>query len=232
MTTIYLGGKLGTLFGKRWDLLVNNPAEAMRAIDVNTRGRFRTYLAKDGDRKFYKVAIGRKDGLIGADELGHRSGRSTIHIMPTIRGANSGIGKIIAGAVLVIIGVIADIETFGTTGNGLIQAGATAFIGLGASLILGGITQLLTPVPKQTQQLQSYNFQGNATTVNQGGPVPLFYGRGLCTPIPISINFDSADTQATANTQLGTVDSIPLIGGGFQYVPGTPVSNTNSDGSS
>jgi len=61
MTTIHLGGKLGKLFGKKWELLVSSPAEAVHAIDVNTGGAFKRYLAKDGQKKFYKVAVGKKD---------------------------------------------------------------------------------------------------------------------------------------------------------------------------
>lgn len=223
MTTIHLGGKLGQVFGKRWELQVSSPAEAVHAIDVNTKGAFKQYLMEGGHKRCYKVAVGKRTSLLDAKELRNRSGQNTIYITPAIKGAGSGVGKIIAGVILVIVGVL-----LYEYGGGYIAAAGVVLILGGASLILGGIEQLLTPVPKKTQQLQSYNFQGNAVSVNQGVCVPLIYGRCLVTPIPVCINFDSADTQATANTSLGTVDTIPLIGGGYQYVPGDTSSTSNA----
>lgn len=217
LTRIHLGGKLGKLFGKLWTLDVKSPAEAIKAIDANTRGEFTRYLRLNGERKFYKVALQKKDQLIGADELKHRSGKSDIWIMPTIRGASSGWAKIIAGVILVIVGVI----TYAYGGG--------ALIGYGASLIFGGITQLLTPIPKKNQQPQSTNFQGNATSVQQGACIPLLYGRCLVRPTPVCVSFDSADTQATSNTTIGTVDTLALIGGSVQYSPGDPVSAISSN---
>ncbi len=232
LTRIHLGGKLGQLFGAEWSLLVASPAEALRAININTRGAFFRYLGKDGQNHFYSVGLGREDQLLEKTELQNRSGNTDIFILPTIKGANSGVGKIIAGVVLIIVGILT--SEYG--GSVLTEKGAAllgaAFVGLGASLVLGGITQLLTPNPKATQQLQSPNFQGNATSVQQGGCVPIIYGRCLVTPIPVSISFDTADLVATANTQRGTVDAIPLFGGGTQFVVSDPTASDTSTTSS
>ncbi len=224
LTRIHLGGKLGKLFGSEWTLNVSSPAEAIRAIDVNTKGAFSTYLRKDGEKKFYKVALQKKDYLLGKDELRNHSGKSDIFIMPTIKGKNSGIVKIIAGVILIVVGIL--LYEFGgaffvKAGGLLIVAG---LVGMGASLVLGGITQLLAPVPKKYNQAQSSNFAGNAAAVTQGQAIPLVYGRCLVKPIPIAVSFDSADTQTTSNTSRGTIDTLELIGGGYQYGFGGQVS--------
>jgi predicted phage tail protein len=228
--TVHLGGNLGTLFGQEWKLFVSSPAEAFRAIDINTKGRFRRYLAEDEGKREYHVSLQKEDNCISAEELKNRSGKSDIYLFPVIKGRNNGWVKILAGAILVVVGAIIDYASGGT-----LAAWGGAFIGLGLSLILGGITQLLTPVPQQNQQLQSYNFQGNASTANQGGCVPLFYGRYLVTPVPICISFSASDlNNLTTNiiggggnggnngNNLGAPTTITLPGGGTQYVPADP----------
>lgn len=213
--TVHLGGKLGTLFGKEWKgLCVSSPAEAIRAININTKGKFQQYFF-DHREKEYHVTLRKKSAetCLGASELTHRSGANDIYILPVIKGRNNGWVKIVAGVILVIVGAVVDYFTGGSAGN--------SFITLGLGLILGGITQLLTPVPQQQQQLQSYNFQGNATTVNQGGSVPVFYGRYLISPLPISVSFIASDlTNTTNGFAPGTVTSTTLPGGGTQYTPG------------
>jgi len=194
LVKIHLGGKLGKLFGKKWELYVNSPAEAMKAIDVNTKGLFSQYLRKDGLKKFYKVAIQNKKNLLTEKEIQSPTGRGDIFITPTISGKSSGSGKIIAGVVLIAVSLYFDPS--GSTG----QAIASAMISAGASLILGGIVQLLTPVPteadpNQDDDLRSSNlFRGNATAVTQGGAVGLVYGRAIVAPMPISISLNSYDT--------------------------------------
>jgi predicted phage tail protein len=194
LVKIHLGGKLGKLFGPKWELYVNSPAEALRAIDVNTKGRFSQYLQKEGKTKFYKVAIQNKKNLLSEKEITNPTGSGDIYITPTISGKSSGTGKIIAGVVLIAVSLYFDPS--GSTG----QAIASAMISAGASLILGGIVQLLTPVPtdadpNQDDELRSSNlFRGNATAVIQGGAVGLVYGRAIVSPMPISISLNAFDT--------------------------------------
>lgn len=196
LTTIHLGGKLGQLFGKRWDLMVASPAEAIRAIDVNLKGELRKYLFKQGKTKFYKVGVGKKDALIEEKELGNRSGNSTIHISPVAKGRNSGVGKIFAAVAI----AVATFYTFGTAGIFANAALATAGYAAAASLAIGGVVQLLTPTPNFNQNAEgdsrgdgSTFFQGGATAISQGGAIGLVYGRALVTPMPISISTNNTD---------------------------------------
>ncbi len=233
LTTIHLGGKLGSLFGKEWKLLVSSPAEAVRAIDINLGGKLRRYLRTEGAKKFYKIAVGRKDNLLDKTELTNRSGQTDIYILPTVRGAGSGAGKIIAGLAIIALAVFVPAvgayvgATFGTT------AGAASLgIGLlGASLVLGGVTQLLTPTPNFNQDSSSAEtdgstiFNGNATAIAQGGAVGIVYGRALVTPMPVCISFTNQDITLSngqrVTTDAGKVDycQVTLEGGGYQFVP-------------
>lgn len=195
LTTIHLGGKLGQLFGKRWDLMVASPAEAIRAIDVNLKGELRKYLLKQGKTKFYKVGVGKKDALIGEKELGNRSGNSAIYISPVAKGKSSGWGKIMAAVVIAVatyyLGPLA-----GKFSGMVTQMG----YGAAAALAVGGVVQLLTPTPNFNNNNQgdsrgdgSTLFQGGATAVSQGGAIGLVYGRALVTPMPISISTNNTD---------------------------------------
>jgi predicted phage tail protein len=208
---IFLEGKLGKLFGRKWSLCVASPAEALQAININTKGKLKEYLLNDGAKKFYKVALQKKDNLINPkEEIKNPSGQSDIYFIPTIKGASSGTGKIIAGVVLIIVGVLT--LKFGIGGY-LITAGI--------GMILGGVVQLMTPVPKMAQpsaevdQRQSYGFQGYSVTIFQGSSVGIVYGKSLVAPMPISASMENID--------------IGRYGGARTYVPPDP--NELDDGS-
>jgi predicted phage tail protein len=223
MVNIFLTGKLGILYGKKWTLDVNSPAEGIRAIDANLKGALREYLNGEGAKKYYKVAIQNKKNLLNKEEIANPTGQSDIYIMPTIKGANSGGGKILAGIALVAIAVFGGPAGWAIAGQGagLFGAGAALTIaGVGASLILGGVMQLLTPVPKigeSTEQKSSNLFQGNASAISQGGAVPIIYGRALVSPMPICISLNNVDQTTTQSTDIGTVDTYYADDGSIQY---------------
>jgi len=74
----------------------------------------------------------------------------------------------------------------------LTGAAATIATGIGASLIISGVSQLLTPTPKydtgsDEEQKQSYVFSGPVNTSAQGQAVPLGYGRMIIGSAVISM---------------------------------------------
>jgi predicted phage tail protein len=239
LTTIHLGGALGKRFGEIWRLRVSSPAEALRAIDTNTRGAFLAYLGGAGKAKYYKVALGRKDQLLGAEEVGHRSGTVDIYVWPTIKARNSGVGKIIAGIALLALVIWNPAGLFYVAANATTAGGLTVLgdvtVAVGTSLLLGGISQLLAPHPNQNQgELNSNNFQGTIAAGQQGGSVPVVYGKALVSPIPVSIWFNAVDWNTTANAYVGTLQITDLPGGGTEYVQVptvTPTVNAAGGGS-
>jgi predicted phage tail protein len=228
LTTVYLHGRLGALFGEVWHLIVSSPAEALRAIDVNVGGKLRQYLGGEGAQKHYQIALGQEDNAIGQEELAERSGHTDIYVIPVVAGGN-GATKAILGAV--ILGLMWWNPGGWMAAAGLMTAGGALTMGgmfvfsVGAALMLGGVTELLTPVPKagnqRDDQAQSPNFQGNATAAVQGTPIPLVYGRALVAPTPICVSHGAyRSTVSTANNgYVGNVEIRELPGGGVEYVP-------------
>jgi predicted phage tail protein len=225
MVNIFLTGKLGVLCGKKWTLDVKSPAEAVRAIDINLKGKLREYLNGEGAKKYYKVAIQKKDNVLDKEEICNPSGQGDIYIMPTLRGRNSGVGKILAGVALIGLAIAFGpaglaLSGFGTSG---LVGGAlgSAVVGIGASLILGGVMQLLTPVPKISESSDSNKssnlFQGNASTISQGGAVPVVYGRALVSPMPVCLSLTNTDQVTSQSTDIGTVSTYYADDGSVQY---------------
>lgn len=91
----------------------------------------------------------------------------------------AGMFQTILGAVMVVAGVITGVAT-GWTGVGL-TFGA-GLIMSGASMMAGGIYQMLSPQPKGLQgrddpdNKPSYAFGGSVNTLAMGNPVALLYG--------------------------------------------------------
>jgi predicted phage tail protein len=73
----------------------------------------------------------------------------------------------------------------------------------GASLVLGGVAQLLTPTPRiptgpdtQNDPRKSYSFSGIQNTSRQGVPVPIVYGETIVGSVVISAGIDTVQVQA------------------------------------
>lgn len=172
MKTIELHGILAKKFGRYFTLDVQSAKEATHALACQIPA-FRAFML-DSERLGYRFAVflGKKRNQktnISEDEIDNITTASHIHIVPRVIGSG---GKamswlqVIAGAVMVGVGVM--------TGN-------FGLIGAGAGLLLGGVTSLLMPTPKLGEINEDGNrpnngFGGAVTTVAQGNPVPILYG--------------------------------------------------------
>lgn len=237
LVNIHLGGELGTEFGPKWTLLLSNPspAEAFRAIDANTRGRFTRHLKKQGESQFYRVCLGREDNELDRVELMRPSGRGNIYVLPVIKGNEKAGMKILAAvAIAVITYYTAGAGSAGAAGIFGNSAGAVATAGYSASasLFIGGVVQLLTPLPNFNQNnsaddgLRSNVFQGNASAIAQGAGVPLIYGRAMATPMPISVAFVAKD-RALVNSFAPMGYTIHNENGVITYEPIPPDASEN-----
>lgn len=211
MVNVYLHGMVGRKFGKIWEgLKVSSASEAFHAIDVNTNGEFRAYFAQNPEKK-YKIKVGKNFIQENVEATGP-CGKQEIHILPVIKGRNSGFGKVFAAIAIVALmawnplgwayatsygagfgGLTAAAGAVGgLTGAGLVAGGVAA------SLFLGGVSQLLSPkvgfaTTTDASHSNSSNFAGNVGTVLQGNAVPVAYGRVLISPLPISISLIQED---------------------------------------
>jgi predicted phage tail protein len=177
MLTILLLGELGKRFGRSHSLAVKSPAEAVRALSANFPD-FTAHVASSADRNVgYRVIAG--DQSVSLDQLHHPASRRVI-IAPVIMGASgNAFGKILIGGALILASLyvpgLAQVTLFGQTTL------ATVAFGIGVSLALGGVAQLLAPNPSgekpQEQTPASYIFDGPVNVTAQGNPVPVGYGR-------------------------------------------------------
>jgi predicted phage tail protein len=106
------------------------------------------------------------------------------------------VGRIIAGIALVALSFL--IIPLGIAAAG---AGIATAVGLaGASLLLGGIAQLLTPTPKISKDegdpRKSFSFSGIQNTNRAGVPVPVVYGETLVGSVVISAGIDIVQVSA------------------------------------
>jgi predicted phage tail protein len=202
MVTIRLLGEAGRRYGRRFQLAVKTPAEALRALCLQIPG-LRQYLLESGDKGInWRVVTDHAEGLDEDQMLWPMSKRMVLAPLPAGRG---GVGKIVAGVALVAFAIV-------TAGAGLfglgLGFGASTAIGIGAigaSLIFGGVAELLTPTPKmpnvkggglgggssstsgrdRDEQLNSFAFdKSNANTV-QGDVVPVLYGERIIGALPV-----------------------------------------------
>ena len=116
-------------------------------------------------------------------------------IAPVLIGAGGSTTQILIGVALVAATLIP---------GGLPIAGTLATkIGLaGGALILGGIAQLISPVPKPPKEatlLESNSFSGIQQTVRQGVPVPIAYGRVFVGSAVISAGLDVDQVDANSS---------------------------------
>jgi predicted phage tail protein len=107
-----------------------------------------------------------------------------IRIVPVIGGSGgSGFWQALAGVALIGLSFIPGIGAFGVA----------LMRGIGASLALGGVSQMIAPTPtlnmgpdSEGDPRRSDSFSGIQNTSRQGVPVPVVYGRMLIGSIMIS----------------------------------------------
>ncbi len=181
---ITLGGSLGRRFGKVHKLCVGSPAEAVRAL-MQLDG-FKDALLKGS----YRLRV--KNKVRSENEIGMSFGAAEeMRLTPVAAGAKSGgsTGKIILGTVIIVAAVAGAAFTGGATIGAALAAGSPifgitygAFALFGASVLLAGIAQTLTRTPgvgdlNREKEKPGFLFNGSVTGVEQGGPVPLIFGR-------------------------------------------------------
>jgi predicted phage tail protein len=214
MKVVKVYGALRKRLGQcRFQFEADTPAQAIKALCANFPGLEKWLIDSEQDGVGYRVTIGKEK--IGEDEaaalLMPWSEREVFSITPVVAGAGA-VGRIFAGIGLVVLSFIsfgagsalAGVGAAGGLFGGAAAAGATlpflstALFGIGASLVLGGVAQLLSPAPtfsglergKEAARLESFTFSGVVNTTQQGMPVPVCYGRAYVGSAVISSGLD------------------------------------------
>lgn len=174
---VQLGGPMAKHFGRHWHLKVRNTKQALDLIEANKPG-FKAWMKrniKTYDR--YHIQITNKQGHTwSVDEseyqmMGQSDNIAKIRITPVPRGSGGsafGWFQTVVGAALLVVSAVM----------------MPALAPLGLSLMMGGISQIISPQAtnesvRQADNSNSYYFDGPQNTENQGNPVQLIYGEEI-----------------------------------------------------
>lgn len=192
LSKVRVYGRIAKFLKRRvFEAEISSAAEAVRFLLANF-----PHLEPELAQGHYRISVGTYDLI--EDELAHPVGQQEIKIVPVVAGAGA-TGRIIAGVALI---ALASFVTFGTLG-GAVAVGAinSAVFGVGVSLVLGGVAQLLTPVPtlptgidSNQDPRKSYSFSGIQQTSRAGVPVPICYGEVLTGSVVISAGIETVQT--------------------------------------
>ncbi|OPC94117.1 phage tail protein [Pasteurella multocida subsp. multocida] len=187
-------------FGTSFKIDAENTAEIIRALtsqipklrEFIQKGYFTVRIAKEYiDNRYLEKGLFYKlrEGM-------------TVHFTPVLKGSKrGGVFSVILGAALMVASIF--VPGAGLFG-GLITKGAV--FGMGATLALGGVAQLLTPQPKmpainEKEKKQSTSFSNLSNMAAQGRMVPLAYGRIRCGSLVISQGVQTLDVNIVEKNQ-------------------------------
>jgi|TARA_R100000482_G_scaffold124810_1_gene79172 predicted phage tail protein len=198
-----LYGELAEITGHReFDVAVNTTAQAVSFL-VNNFPQLEGHMAS----RYYQVLLEKDD--VGIDELHYPIGQSEIKFVPVVSGAGGNLGRILLGGALIAMsfgvgGLFTNPLTLGGKGFfGFASAGmgAKAAFGIGAALVLTGVSGMLFPVPKMPEFTSeqdpklSFSFSGTQQTGRAGTPVPVVYGEIITGSVVISGGIDTEQVQ-------------------------------------
>lgn len=187
LRTVHLYDELADKFGPIYKFEISSPSEAIRALNANVPGFLRS-IKRDGQ---YALVVGKDlKGRSIADkfELNYSlmDHENDIHLVPVIDGCgggNKGFFSVILGVVLVATAFVMP-ETVPLIGSLTLSATTVGLVG--ATMVLGGISSMLTsPVasdPIQSENVESrpsFMFNSVENRAEQGGALPLIYGGPL-----------------------------------------------------
>ncbi|WP_273889838.1 tail assembly protein [Serratia marcescens] len=190
--TIRLYGVLGERFGRVHSMAVSSPIEALKALSVMIPGFQQFMLESKGRGLTFAVFEGKRN--LRKDDLQLQANGNDIRIAPLIMGSKkAGMFQTILGAVLVVAGAVLSFTPF---------AAASPYLYMtGASMMLGGVVQMLSPMQGGLASRQdpdnkpSYAFGGPVNTIAQGNPVPILYGKRRIGGAIISAGIYAEDQQ-------------------------------------
>ena len=250
---IRLEGELGEKFGEIWYLNVSTPAEAIRAIDTQRKGFRQHFLDTHNVGVGYDIIIG-DQGIKQVEEIGFPAPiRDDFTFIPIPAGSKqerSGGFYFAVGLVLFAAsGGFSGLANLGATGG--FEAGVAAAYGgaggsyffamAGAALMAGGVSMMLAPsiTEDDTNEEQSYLFDGPVNTAKQGVPVPVLYGRMIVGGATVSASVSSdvqegrgvkvprttvrTGTQPVTNPVTGEPNPPPEPGNPSCFIKGTMV---------
>jgi len=249
-----LAGELGEKYGTHHEYYnLRTPADAIKLLCVNHPKLQKDLVTAHHNGVGYKLI--QSGAAMGYDELHLPFGSRPMMLVPVISGSGGSTGQILAGVGLVAAsflfpgaGLFGAVGAFGAGAAGVAGISTTAVLtattigtaisAVGASMILGGVANLISPQPelpklgsrrmdgtnfrgpgpqgvtRGASGQQSYAYTGPANTVGNGATIPVVYGRAMVGGHMLSVaveTSDESDPIATAIKAPGP-DTV-LIGG-------------------
>lgn len=252
MVDVVLHGQAEKMLGGPYRLLVDTPAEAARALMANF-GNKAWALFHHGHFKIRRSrGAPFSDDFLSTADLRQKLGRcQRLDIIPHIAGSggggrSKGILQIIVGVVIIIAsiytgGLAAEAAAAAEAGEGgaaavgtwsaatlaLPVVGAISYgsiAAFGATLVLGGIASLISPVGTNSGKSdgRSFMYDGPSNSSTQGGALPIIYGRMRVGSVIVSagVTVENIDEfyGTPGDTTADTVENSGYIG----PTPGNP----------
>lgn len=250
---VRLLGDLGERYGTEhtyYDL--RTPADAIKLLCINIPELQEELIHAHEHGVGYRLIQANTD--LGYEDLRLPIGSNDLILTPVIvgSGGGGGIGTVLAGVGLVAFSILTAGAGAGFLGLGagltagsftLGAAASTAIGAIGTSLILGGVSQMLSPQPtvpnvgglgganrlssgdslstdgpqsitRGTDGRQSYAYTGAANTVGVGATIPVAYGEVLIGSHLLSANVDVTDESDPLSTAIREPSTDTMLIGG------------------
>lgn len=166
MVEVKLGGYLKQ-FGRSHKFMVSSGREAIKALCKQVKG-FEHALSVAHLKGFRFAIFNGKHNIKDPEELNLGS-KDVMRIIPILEGSKrAGLFQTLLGAVVIVIGAFAGFNP--------------AIMMAGASMMLGGVVQMLAPQPgglktkSDADNQASYAFGSPVNTTAQGSPIGVLYG--------------------------------------------------------
>ncbi|MEL5344843.1 tail assembly protein [Serratia nevei] len=178
--TIELRGILGKKFTREFKYRARDVPHAIRALKGLISGFEKFMLESKQKGLTFAIFVGDKN--ISEDQLAMTKGSENIRIIPVIIGSKrGGMFQTILGAAIIAAAVY---FSGGTAAAAFSSAGVLngGLAMIGASMMLGGVIQMLSPQPgglsvsQDADNKPSYAFGGPVNSTAQGNPVGVLYG--------------------------------------------------------
>ncbi|WP_047284139.1 tail assembly protein [Pseudomonas protegens] len=175
MQTVLLSGSLARMFGREHQVAITGGFKEVMGYFRQFPG-FERYMVQSADNGLrFAVFNGRRN--LSETDIHQPLGKEVIRIAPVLSGSKRAGGlQTILGAVLM---AVAYYNPFG-----FLTGPAASFLMMtGVSMAMGGVMQMLAPLPKglaaqdSPESRASYSFNGPVNTSAQGNPVGLLYGQ-------------------------------------------------------
>jgi predicted phage tail protein len=196
--TIYLHGKLAKRWGTRAiELWGSSLRSCVQGLCANFGEEFKNTI-RNGNwhvtTNSPKPIPSKTDTFLLKEDLDRNLTDDIINIYPEVVGAGGrpGVMGIILGVLMIVVAIFAPY-----IGGPLLAAQGALYVGGAFAIIGGAITMLTTKTPKmgnyqgaEQDRRASFVYNGPVNVVEQGGPVPLVYGRHICGSTVISAGIE------------------------------------------